>query len=219
MTPSLLCLAVLSTLVILAQAVKFDLPATVADHVEQSQRCLSQFVAKDTQVYITVKVGEGYNQRIDLTVSQDGDVPSVYTKKRDIQQSFANVFNTISNGQVTACFTNSLDKGFVENSQYSRWVELDMNIGAEAMDYNALAKSEKLGPLELELRKLEKVVQEIVDEMSYLKQREALMRNTNESTNERVKWFSLVSLFTLISLGIWQILYLQRFFRRKHLID
>jgi hypothetical protein len=36
-----------------------------------------------------------------------------------------------------------------------------------------------LQPLELELRKLEKVVQEIWDEMEYLKKREAKMRDTN----------------------------------------
>lgn len=60
-----------------------------------------------------------------------------------------------------------------------------MNIGAEAMDYNLLAKSEKLDPLELELRKLEKVVQEIVEEMNYLKTREALMRDTNGKNDKR----------------------------------
>lgn len=40
-----------------------------------------------------------------------------------------------------------------------------------------------------------------------------------ESTNERVKWFSIVSLVTLFGLGTWQILYLRRFFKRKRLID
>jgi hypothetical protein len=47
------------------------------------------------------------------------------------------------------------------------------------MDYSKIAKAEKLAPLEVELRKLEKVVQEIWDEMEYLKTREAKMRDTN----------------------------------------
>jgi hypothetical protein len=47
------------------------------------------------------------------------------------------------------------------------------------LDYSKIAKAEKLEPLELELRKLEKVVQEIWDEMEYLKRREAKMRDTN----------------------------------------
>ncbi|SAM03154.1 hypothetical protein [Absidia glauca] len=212
-------LAIVSTLMVLTQAVKFDLPAALSDRTDTTQRCLSQFVAKDTQVLITVNTGEGYNQRIDLEVSQDGPVPNVYTRKRDLQHSFANAFDTISEGLVTMCFTNTLDEGFVESSLYSRWVEVDMNIGAEAMDYKLLAKSEKLDPLELELRKLEKVVQEIVEEMNYLKTREALMRDTNESTNERVKWFSIGSILTLVCLGFWQIAYLRHYFRRKRLID
>jgi len=98
-------------------------------------------------------------------------------------------------------------------------IDVDFDVGAEAMDYSAIAKSEKLQPIEAELRKLEKVVQEIWDEMEYLKNREAKMRDTNESTNERVQWFSFLTLFTLISLGTWQIYYLRRFFKRKRLID
>jgi hypothetical protein len=79
--------------------------------------------------------------------------------------------------------------------------------------------AESLSGLEVEMRKLEGVVKEIVDELNYLKRREARMRDTNESTNERVWWFSVLTIATLISLGIWQILYLRSYFRRKHLID
>ncbi|KAI8092949.1 emp24/gp25L/p24 family/GOLD-domain-containing protein [Halteromyces radiatus] len=185
--PSLLpcLLSILFIFTLIAQAVRFDLTASQADRPEPRQRCLSQFVAKDTQVYITVNVGNGYNQRVDLKVSQDGDVPNVYTRKRDLQQSFANAFNTISEGQVKVCFTNTLDEGFQEASQYKRWIDLDMNIGAEAIDYTILAKTEQLGPLELELRKLEKVVQEIVDEMNYLKSREVFMRDTNGKMKQK----------------------------------
>lgn len=40
-----------------------------------------------------------------------------------------------------------------------------------------------------------------------------------ESTNERVQWFSSLTLFALVSLGTWQVMYLRRFFKRKRLID
>ena len=58
----------------------------------------------------------------------------------------------------------------------------------------------------------------IVSELDYLEAREAKMRNTNESTNDRVKWFSIVSILTLIGLAGWQILYLRSFFKSKKLI-
>jgi hypothetical protein len=79
-------------------------------------------------------------------------------------------------------------------------VEVDMNIGAEAMDYKLLAKSEKLDPLELELRKLEKVVQEILEEMNYLKTREALMRDTN---GKRIKKMETTITGLLIRMMLW----------------
>lgn len=69
--------------------------------------------------------------------------------------------------------------GFKSNLGYKRTIDVDYDIGAEALDYSKIAKAEKLQPLELELRKLEKVVQEIWDEMEYLKKREAKMRDTN----------------------------------------
>lgn len=63
--------------------------------------------------------------------------------------------------------------------QYVRSIDLDVDIGADAVDYNAIAKQESLSGLEVEMRKLEGVVKEIVDELNYLKRREARMRDTN----------------------------------------
>lgn len=56
---------------------------------------------------------------------------------------------------------------------------MQFSVGAEAADYQKVANAEKLNPLETELRKLETVVKEIVDEMNYLKAREARLRDTN----------------------------------------
>ena len=60
-----------------------------------------------------------------------------------------------------------------------RSIDLDVDIGADAVDYNAIAKQESLSGLEVEMRKLEGVVKEIVDELNYLKRREVKMRDTN----------------------------------------
>lgn len=62
---------------------------------------------------------------------------------------------------------------------HARLIDLDVDIGADAVDYNAIAKQESLSGLEVEMRKLEGVVKEIVDELNYLKRREARMRDTN----------------------------------------
>ena len=49
--------------------------------------------------------------------------------------------------------------------------------------------------------------------MEYLREREMKLRDTNESTNERVKWFAIGTMGTLISLAAWQVVYLRAYFR------
>jgi p24 family protein delta-1 len=95
----------------------------------------------------------------------------------------------------------------------TRHVELDIDIGADAKDWSAVQATEKLKPVETELRRIEEMVAEIVTEMEYLRSREQKLRDTNESTNNRVKWFAFGTMGMLVSLGVWQIVYLRAYFR------
>jgi hypothetical protein len=99
----------------------------------------------------------------------------------------------------------------------ARHVELDIDIGADAKDWSAIQAGEKLKPAEAELRRIEEVVAEIVAEMDYLRTREQKLRDTNESTNERVKYFAYITMCTLVALGVWQVVYLRAYFRYVHL--
>lgn len=94
-----------------------------------------------------------------------------------------------------------------------RHVELDVDIGADAKDWSAIQATEKLKPVEADLRRMEEMVAEIVSEMDYLRTREQKLRDTNESTNNRVKWFGFSTTFLLIVLWVWQVLYLRAYFR------
>lgn len=49
--------------------------------------------------------------------------------------------------------------------------------------------------------------------MDYLRTREQKLRDTNESTNERVKYFAYLTMITLVALGTWQVIYLRAYFR------
>jgi hypothetical protein len=51
-----------------------------------------------------------------------------------------------------------------------------LKLGVEANDYTNLAEQEHLKPIEVELRRMEDVVQEIHQELLYMREREALMR-------------------------------------------
>ena len=97
-------------------------------------------------------------------------------------------------------------------------IELDIDIGADAKDWSAIQAGEKLRPVEAELRRLTEIAKEVVDEMDFLRGREMKLRDTNESTNERVKWFAIGTMGMLVALGVWQVVYLRAYFRSKHLI-
>ncbi|KAI7892948.1 emp24/gp25L/p24 family/GOLD-domain-containing protein [Mucor mucedo] len=179
MRPSFFTLLVLSSILAVATAIKFDLLAVTPDHVFDGTKCLSQYVPKDTLVLVTVNVGEGYNQRVDLEILDETEARNIYTKKANVNGELRNAFTTHNDGEVMVCFTNVLDAGFQEGNQYKRSVALQFSVGAEAADYQKVINAENLNPLEAELRKLETVVKEIVDEMNYLKAREAKLRDTN----------------------------------------
>ncbi|KAL9110136.1 MAG: hypothetical protein Q9227_005330 [Pyrenula ochraceoflavens] len=93
-----------------------------------------------------------------------------------------------------------------------RHVELDIDIGADAKDWSAVQSAEKLKPVETELRRIEETINEVVQEMEYLRSREQKLRDTNESTNERVKWFAFGTMGMLVGLGVWQVVYLRAYF-------
>lgn len=95
----------------------------------------------------------------------------------------------------------------------TRNIELDIDIGADAKDWSAIQAADKLKPMEMELRRMEEVTAEIVKEMDYLREREVKLRDTNESTNERVKWFAIGTMGMLVALGVWQVVYLRAYFR------
>ncbi|AET38076.1 Emp24p Ecym_2340 [Eremothecium cymbalariae DBVPG len=62
------------------------------------------------------------------------------------------------------------------------------------------------------VRMLSKLTREIKNEQSYIVIREKTHRNTAESTNDRVKWWSIFQLAVVIAQSLFQIYYLRRFF-------
>ena len=115
------------------------------------------------------------------------------------------------------CFENIITSREATTAPF-RKIELDIDIGADAKDWSAIQAGEKLKPVEADLKRISEVAKEVVDEMEYLKGREMLLRDTNESTNERVKWFAIGTMGMLVALGVWQVVYLRAYFRSKHLI-
>ncbi|KAG8758087.1 vesicle coat component [Serendipita sp. 396] len=200
-----------------AEAIKFKL---LADRYPQP-KCIWNTAHENALVIVTANVGPGASQRVDIEIVDSSPRRNVYLSKRGVNGETRLAVTAHADGDVGVCFKNHLDLGHTQTDagKYNRIVDLDVDIGADAVDYNAIAAKESLSGLETEMRKLEGLVTEIVDEMAYLKRREERFQSTNHSTNIRVQNFSLFSLCALIVLGIWQIFHLRAFFKRKYLID
>ncbi|CAH0478303.1 unnamed protein product [Peronospora belbahrii] len=191
-----------------------SLNAVQFDVLRRSEKCLSDEVAQESLVvvyYDVIGSGRGpsdvsivINDPLRKLIKQDVNID---TSSDDIHK-FSFTANT--GGNYAVCFRNNNDK--------SVRVLLDFKHGVEAKDYTEVAKREHLMPVEKELRKMEDAVDEIHREMLYMREREAMMRNTNESTNSRVLWFSFISILVLVGMGVWQVLYLKKFFKSKKLI-
>jgi p24 family protein beta-1 len=62
------------------------------------------------------------------------------------------------------------------------------------------------------VRRLSDVLSQVKDEQAYIVMRERTHRNTAESTNARVKWWSIFQLGVVVGEGIFQVWWLKRFF-------
>ncbi|KAF1833688.1 hypothetical protein BDW02DRAFT_371948 [Decorospora gaudefroyi] len=206
---------VLLTILPLAAALKFDLQPHFPQESAKYERCVRNFVAKDQLVVVTAILSgyRGDGQRVDMHIRDA--MGNDYHRPKDVVGENRYAFTSHADSAFDVCFENVLTAA---TSPGPRLVELDIDIGADAKDWNAISAGEKLKPVEAELRRIEEVVGEIVTEMDYLRSREQKLRDTNESTNERVKWFALGTMGMLVSLGAWQVVYLRAYFRSKHLI-
>nr|AFK34278.1 unknown [Lotus japonicus] len=167
-------------------------------------KCVSEQIQSNVVVLAHyVAIGPDYNITLNPTVSVK--VTSPYGK--DLHHSenatygdFA--FTTQEAGSYLACFS-------LENNQ---------GTGIAAKDWDEVAKKEKIEGVELELRKLEGSVTAILENLKYLKGREAEMRSVSEKTNTRVATFSIMSLGICIVVSALQLWRLKRYFQKKKLI-
>ena len=100
----------------------------------------------------------------------------------------------------------------------ARRISFDVLTGTETFDYEQLARKEHLKPVEINLRMMEDIVKSIHAEYVYYRNREVGMRGLTESTNSRITYIGLLSVFFMLAFSAGQIYYLRTFFVKKKLI-
>eukprot|EP01083_Nonionella_stella_P011978 33976_1 len=99
------------------------------------------------------------------------------------------------------------------NKEYK--MEIHIDSGDHAHDYDKLARVEHLSTIEVELRRLNDKIRAIRNEQQYQKQREEQFRDTSETTNWKVVVWSVVQTIILVLCGLFQIWHLKQFFTSK----
>ncbi|CAH0400374.1 unnamed protein product [Chilo suppressalis] len=178
-----------------------------------TQKCLKEELHAHVLVAGEYEVTEVPGQRVDYII-------------RDSKGNILSQKDTVNKGKFTfvteiydtfeVCFISKVPP---ERRGISHDVTLDIKVGIEAKNYEGIAEAAKLKPMELELKRLEDLSEAIVQDFTLMRKREEEMRDTNESTNNRVLFFSIFSMVCLLGLATWQVLYLRRYFKAKKLIE
>ncbi|KAK9460655.1 emp24/gp25L/p24 family/GOLD-domain-containing protein [Lipomyces oligophaga] len=211
---AIVCVLVFLVIVPPVSALKLSVAARPANSPQP--RCIRNFVQKGNLVVVKVKTSGSKGDGQVLNMSIVDNLGNEYGRNKDVAGETSSVFTALEDSAFDVCFENVQQTLSAHGTE--REIDLDIDIGADARDWNVVGQTEKLKPMELELRRIEENVDEIVAQMDYLRAREEKLRDTNESTNARVKFFSIGTLIALAGLSVWQITYLRQFFRSKHLI-
>ncbi|XP_057660800.1 transmembrane emp24 domain-containing protein bai [Diorhabda carinulata] len=178
-----------------------------------TRKCLREELQQNIPVIGEFEVSEAPGQTVDYVVTDSKG--EILAKRQAISKGKFS-FNTESFDTYEICFISQVPQHIRGVSQE---VSLITKHGIETKNYEAYGEAAQLKPIERELKKLEDLSESIVQDFAIMRKREEEMRDTNESTNSRVLYFSIFSLCCLLGLATWQVLYLRTYFKAKKLIE
>ncbi|KAK9874014.1 hypothetical protein WA026_002367 [Henosepilachna vigintioctopunctata] len=178
-----------------------------------TQKCLKEELQQNVPVIGEYEISEAPGQKVDYIVKDSKG--HTLAQKEDITKGKFS-FNTESYDTYEICFVSRIPQ---PQRGLTQEISLVTKHGVDVKNYDAFGDAANLKPIEKELQRLEDLSNEIVRDFAYMRKREEEMRDTNESTNNRVLYFSIFSMFCLLGLATWQVLYLRRYFKAKKLIE
>ncbi|KAI7902325.1 emp24/gp25L/p24 family/GOLD-domain-containing protein [Cokeromyces recurvatus] len=159
------------------------------------------------KITVSYQVGEGGNLDIDFWV-QDPTNSIVISTTR----TTSNIHSLQANikGRYTYCFSNEF------STMSSKRVGFNIHNNIIQNFHDSI--KEHTDPLEKEIAELAESIFAVKAQQEYIVVRERQHRDTAESTNSRVKWWSMIQLILLSSVCLWQVYYLKRFFEIKRAV-
>lgn len=221
--PSRVLLVVLLVCWLASNAV-FPTSAFMFDLQVKEKRCFTEDVPSDADVTISFMAGEGYGQFVDvfLTLVPEGGANDasrllIWKETSGSKGSFKQ--RITQGGELELCFVSRVASGMKVAAGESRSVFLEFIIGANPREFEKVATRNKLRPIQAQLMQLEDSVRDILGEYHYYKHRESEMRGTNEHMTARIMGAATVVILIIIVFSYIQIKQLERFLRKKRMID
>lgn len=116
-------------------------------------------------------------------------------------------------------FTASLDGKYTYCFSNEKWSASTKEVSFNVHGIVYVPETEApQDPLEKEVRLLSELLAQVKDEQGYIVVRERTHRNTAESTNARVKWWSVFQVGVLVGEAVFQVWWLKRFFEVKRVV-
>ncbi|KAI9259202.1 COPII-coated vesicle protein [Helicostylum pulchrum] len=168
--------------------------------------CYFEDLEVGERLTISYEVNEGGNLDIDFWLSDPNGATELSTVRTtaDTHTYFAR-----HEGRHIYCFSNEFST--VSDKRIA------FNVHENFQKVHDSVK-ETTDPLEKELAELADSIFAVKAQQEYIVYRERQHRDTAESTNSRVKWWSMAQLGLLSSVCVWQVYYLKRFFEVKRAV-
>ncbi|KZT41101.1 supernatant protein factor, C-terminal domain-containing protein [Sistotremastrum suecicum HHB10207 ss-3] len=165
-----------------------------------TKECFFEDLHVNDKMTVTYQVGGGGHLDIDFWLAD----PHNLALGKHFKQSTGSVSITAEHdGRYEYCFSNLM----------SPVADKIVSFNVHGIVY--VGEDESIAPMEREIRDLAIGLQSVKDEQEYIVVREKVHRNTAESTNDRVKWWSIVQGIVLFLVCGWQIYYLRSLFESK----
>ncbi|EPZ36590.1 hypothetical protein ROZALSC1DRAFT_30800 [Rozella allomycis CSF55] len=186
-----------------------SISAFVTEVKARDKACFFETLKKGDKMGVNFQVEHGGNLDIDLKINGPFD-ELIHAEYKQYAAGFH--FVAENDGKHTYCFFNE------QASNGDKRVSFSVSGAPYFGKLNPDKKDSKddlLNPLDREIRELTHGLRTIKDEQMYIVARERAHRDTAESTNSRVLWWSIFQLGMLIGVCYWQIYYLKQFFEVK----
>mmetsp|Transcript_4409 Transcript_4409/g.7256 ORF Transcript_4409/g.7256 Transcript_4409/m.7256 type:complete len:217 (+) Transcript_4409:32-682(+) len=207
----------LVVLVGLAQCFTMTIPA-------RSEECFYETILKGTDVGMEFLVTSGGALDIDATVTGPPTGEGLYAARKETEGKY--YFVTHLKGEYTFCFSNKM------SSVTEKTVSVQINVGKQRSEEEIIlsilsgrendddeeATIPVVSPLQSSILQLADGLHAVQGEEKYMRMRERAHRDTSESTNSRILYWSIFENVVLISISVWQVYYLKRFFEVKRAV-